>query len=297
MTDTVLVTGGLGRSGRWICDRLATDGWAVVAVDLDHPGFENWGREGIDFRAADVTDRGQVADLVAEVYPDAVVHWAAIPTPTRHPGGRVFDTNVQGTHSVLVAAGRAGARIVLASSESTYGFPFAEEPVLPDYLPVDEAHPLRPEDPYGTSKVVSEEVAGMVARRHGVQVASLRPSWIQYPGEYNCLVNHERPAEGAGNFWSYIDVRDVASLVAAALEADFEGHEPFLAVANDNCLGRPTVEAIREFYGEVPEDCDLDGEACAFSNAKAREMLGWEPEYDWRSASEEEVEEPSLTVE
>ncbi|PSP74935.1 NAD(P)-dependent oxidoreductase [Halobacteriales archaeon QS_1_68_20] len=297
MTDTALVTGGLGRSGRWICDRLADEGWDVVCVDRDHPGFETWGREGVDFRAADVTDRGEVTDLVAGVDPDAVVHWAAIPVPTRHPDGRVFDTNVGAAHSVLVAAGRADARIVLASSESTYGFPFASERTLPEYLPVDEAHPKRPEDAYGLSKVVAEEVAASVARRHGVQVASLRPSWIQYPGEYTCLVNQENPQEGAGNFWSYVDVRDVASLVVAALETDFGGHEPFLALADDNCLGRPTAEAVREFYGGLPEQCDLEGEECAFSNAKAREVLGWEPDHDWRSAADEDVETPSLVAE
>ncbi len=81
---------------------------------------------------------------------------------------------------------RAGRNFVWASSESAYGLAFAEETPLPAYLPIDESHPTAPEDPYGTSKVAGEEVAKMVTRRDGVDVASIRPSWIQYPGEYNC---------------------------------------------------------------------------------------------------------------
>jgi nucleoside-diphosphate-sugar epimerase len=297
MTETVLVTGGRGRSGRWICDRLAREGWQVVAADYDHPGFEVPERDRLTFRAVDLTDRGQTLDLLAGVDPDAVVHWAAIPVPTRHPGGRVFETNTAAAHNVLVGAGRADARTVLASSESVYGFAFAEDDRLPDSLPVDERHPKRPADPYGTSKVTSEELAKMVTRRHGISVASIRPSWIQYPGEYNCLDTRDDLSLAAGNFWSYVDVRDVARLVALALDADVDGFEPLLAVADDNFLGRPTVDAIEDYFGTVPEDCTIDGEACAFSNARAAELLEWTPEYDWRTAADADVAEPSLLAE
>ena len=305
MTETVVVTGGLGRSGRWIVDRLADEGYETIAVDLEHPGFNATPRENVDFRAADLTDRGEAFELLAEIDPDAVVHWAAIPAPERHAGGRVFETNVQSAYAVLQAAGETGARIVQASSESAYGFPFAAEPVAPDYLPIDEAHPMRPEDPYGAGKVVAEEVAKMVTRRHGVPVASIRPSWIQLPGAYQCrgLVERSEIAGGVGNFWSYVDVRDVAGIVLAALDAlgdGIEGHEPYLAAAADTYLGRPVVEGVREVFGAVPDDVDVDvdveGEASALSTAKAAEELGWEPAHDWREAIDEDVDGPELVV-
>lgn len=285
--STVIVTGGLGRAGRWVVDRLAREGWRVICVDLTHPGFQTAGREGIEFREADLTDRAEALDLVSEFDPDAVVHFAAYPAPTRHPSGRVFETNAMSTYHALTAAGKAGAKIVWASSESTYGFPFARDQTLPDFLPITEDHPLRPEDPYGTSKVVGEEVGKMVARRYGVPVASIRPSWIQEPGQYHCREGREL-ADGAGNFWSYVDARDVAGIVSAALEGDFSGHEAFLAVAAENYLDRPTVELIEEFFGELPEECDLSGQQAAFSTAKARKVLGWEPKHTWREAAEEE---------
>jgi nucleoside-diphosphate-sugar epimerase len=292
--ETLLVTGGRGRSGTWLVDRLAGD-YDVVCVDYDQPGFEVAERPHVDFRAADLTDRGQALDLVSELSPDAVVHWAAIPAPTRHPGGEVFETNLLAAYNVLVGAGRAGARTVWASSESTYGWAFAREKSLPDELPVTESHDTRPEDPYGVSKVAGEEVARMVTRRYGVPVTSVRPSWIQYPGEYRCRdVASEGLAGGAGNFWSYVDVRDVASLVASALDSPPEGHAAVHCAAADNYLGRPTTEAVEEFFGHLPDDCSLDGEASALSTARAAELFGWTPAHTWRDAEDEDVAEPSL---
>ncbi|WP_152039377.1 NAD-dependent epimerase/dehydratase family protein [Salinigranum salinum] len=295
--ETALVTGGLGRSGRWIVDRLAGD-YDVVCVDYEQPGFEVPERPHVDFRAADLADRGAALDLLADVDPDAVVHWAAIPSPTRHPGGEVFETNVLTTYNVLVAAGRAGARTVWASSESAYGWAFAREKTLPEELPVTESHTTRPEDPYGTSKVAGEEVAKMVARRYDVPVTSIRPSWIQYPGEYACRdVAREGLEGGAGNFWSYVDVRDVASLVASALDSRVEGHHAVHAAAADNYLGRPTREAVEAFFGSVPDDCTVDGEQSALSTARAGELFGWTPAHSWREAADESVETPSLLAE
>ncbi|WP_224448184.1 NAD-dependent epimerase/dehydratase family protein [Haloprofundus salilacus] len=301
--DTVLVTGGLGRSGRWIVDRLADD-YEVVCVDLSQPGFEVPEHPRIDFRAAELTDRGETFDLVSELEPDAVVHWAALPSPTRHAGGRVFETNTMAAYNVLVAAARENAKVAWASSESAYGFPFARETTLPDELPITEDHPLRPEDPYGTSKVVGEELAKMVVRRYGVSVASIRPSWIQYPGEYNCRDREDlregRPLSeiglesGVGNFWSYVDVRDVASLVATALDTQFDGHEAFHAAAAENYLGVATLDAVEAQFGALPDDCNLDGESSALSTAKAERVLDWRPSHSWREAVEESVAEPDL---
>ncbi|UPW01582.1 NAD(P)-dependent oxidoreductase [Halorussus gelatinilyticus] len=293
---TVVVTGGLGRSGRWIADHLAED-WRVVCVDRTHPGWEIDARENLDFRAADLTNRGESLDLLADLDPDAVVHWAALPSPTRHAGGRVFETNVLAAYNVLVGAGRAGVRVAWASSESAYGYAFAAEKRLPDRLPIREADALRPEDPYGTSKVVGEEVAKMVSRRFDVPVASIRPSWIQYPGEYECVESRDDLANGAGNFWSYVDARDVASIVAAALDADFSGHEAFHAAAADNYLERPIEEALESFFGESPDDCNVSGDESALSVEKAEEVLDWDPDHSWRDAADEDVAGPELVRE
>ncbi|MEF8887727.1 MAG: NAD(P)-dependent oxidoreductase, partial [Haloarculaceae archaeon] len=287
-------TGGRGQTGRWVVDRLAAD-HAVTCLDRALPE-EGEGHSEVDYLALDLTDAGGVFDAFTALEPDAVVHWAAIPVAGQHPGVDLYRNNTLAAHAVLTAAGRVGARVVQASSDGAYGFFFAEETPLPESLPVTEEHPLRPEDPYGLSKVVTEEAGETVARREGVPVVSLRPTWIQEPGVYPCRDPEyvDDIAAGAGNFWSYVDVRDVVDMVEAALEADVSGHEAVNCAGPDNALGRPLTDLVEEFYGDLPADCTVEGDAAAYDTTKARDLLGWEPTRSWREAADEEVEPPAV---
>jgi UDP-glucose 4-epimerase len=281
----IVVTGGRGASGSWIVDSLAED-HAVTCLDQSLP--EEGGTDGVDYRALDLTDAGATFDVLTEIGPDAVVHWAAIPVAGNHAGVDLFRNNTLAAYNVLTAAGRIGADVVQASSDGAYGFFFAAETPVPDELPITESHALRPEDPYGLSKVVTEEVGETVARAEGISVASLRPSWIQFPEEYPCREDSylNDLSAGAGNYWSYVDVRDVVSLVEAALETPVDGHEAFNCVAPDNALGRPTRELIDDYYGDLPDDCTIEGGAAAYSTAKAARVLGWEPTHSWKVLTE-----------
>ncbi|WP_459193593.1 NAD-dependent epimerase/dehydratase family protein [Halosimplex sp. J119] len=289
----IVVTGGRGESGRWVLDRLAAD-HAVTCLDRDHPGAA--GHPDVAYRAVDLTDTGSVFDTLTALDPDAVVHWAAIPVADTHPGVDVYRNNTLAAHSVLSAVGRIGARVVQASSDGAYGFFFAEQTPVPDELPITESHALRPEDDYGLSKVVTEEIGKTIARRDGVSVASIRPSWIQTPGEYPCRAEGyvEDLSAGAGNYWSYVDARDVADMVAAALVADFDGHEAFNCVGPDNAMGSPLAELMEEYYGAVPDDCTVEGDASAYSTAKAERLLDWKPTRSWRDAADADVPVPDV---
>ncbi|ELY60302.1 NAD-dependent epimerase/dehydratase [Natronococcus amylolyticus DSM 10524] len=295
----LVVTGATGGIGSWVVESLASAGHEVLGVDLERPSGE---RENATFLAGDLTEQGVARELIRDPDPDAVVHCAGVPAMGIRAGGETFETNVVSTYHALEAAGLAGAEVVWTSSESTYGMPFAATPSLPDYLPIDEDHPQRPEDPYGTSKLVGEVIAERAVRAFDVPVTSLRPAWVSYPGSQQLARVREafdpetvEPGDqGSGNFWSYVDVRDLVSLVEAALATDVEGHEAYLAVAAENYLGRPTAETIEDVYGDLPTDCTLEGEESAFATAKAREELGWEPEHTWRETEAEEAVEPSF---
>ncbi len=304
-SSNVVVTGALSGVGQWVVDQLASEGYDVVGLDQRLP--EAGGPEGASFFEVDLTDQGETAELIAGADPDAVVHLAAIPDPTSHAGSRVFTDTPESAYNVLDAAGRVGADVVWASSESAYGFPFADSVLKPEYLPIDETHPLRPEDAYGVSKVSGEAVAKATARRHGVSVVSIRPSWVQYPGEY--LTEHNRasfdidelaarstenpPDGGIGNFWSYIDVRDLASMVTAALDADVAGHEAYLCHADENYLGVDTADLFDALFEDAPP-CDTAGDEAAFTTAKAERDLGWTPEHTWRHAADVDVDGPDF---
>jgi len=297
----VVVTGGLGNAGAWVVDHLNRSGWDVTCIDLRTPEGAGPGGtvvDGVEFREGDLTDHGRAWELVAESDPDAVVHMAAVPMAGLLSESRTFETNVTSTYNVLTAAGRVGADVVWTSSDAVYGSAFADPPWLPDYLPVDESHPCRPTDPYGTSKQVGEDVAAMTARKHGVDVASLRPPLIEIPGAYRSAERRAafdpETAERDGEYWSYVDVRDVARAVEAALTTDLGGHEAFVVAAADNYLDRPTASTIEAVYGDLPDHCDLTGDESAFSTEKARSVLGWEPRHGWRSAENESVARPSF---
>jgi nucleoside-diphosphate-sugar epimerase len=291
----VLVTGGLGRAGSWVVKRLADQNHDVTCVDQHTPEDP---RSDVQFYAADLTDQGEAWELIQTTDPDYVVHFAAIPAVGIRAGTETFENNVSSTYNVLVAAGTADADVVWTSSESAYGTVFAEETWLPDYLPLDEAHELRPEDPYGTSKTVGEEVAKMVTRKYGVSVVSIRPSWVNHPGRYGTAETREsfdpETADLSGNFWSYVDVRDLSRAVEHAMDADVAGHEAVLAVADENYLDRPTAEVIEQVAGDLPPECDLEGDQSALSNAKVADLLGWEPAHSWRTAEDETAEYPAF---
>ncbi|MGM0716850.1 MAG: NAD-dependent epimerase/dehydratase family protein, partial [Halobacteriota archaeon] len=120
----IIVTGGRGATGRWIVDRLADD-HRVICLDRELP--DEGDHPDVEYCALDLTDSGSVLDVVTDIDPDAVVHWAAIPVAGTHAGVDLYRNNTIAAHSVLTAAGRVDARIVQASSDGAYGFFFAEE--------------------------------------------------------------------------------------------------------------------------------------------------------------------------
>lgn len=294
MTETVVVTGALGGAGSWLVDALRED-YDVVAVDRRLP--ETTDVDGVTFLAVDLTEQGPTWETVVDAEPTAVIHFGNIPHEVNHAGGDVYENNAVSTFHTLEAGGRAGADVVWASSETVYGTHWPE-PTLPEYLPVDEQHPVAPWNGYETSKLAGEAAAVRVANAFDVSVATIRPSWIQYPGRYQITsireaFSHET-ADASGNLWSYVDIRDVVSLVQATLAAEFDGHEVFNAFASDNYLGVDTAAAIRAGYGSLPDQWDLTGDESGFSTRKATDLLGWEPDHSWRVAEEEFTSGPSF---
>ena len=218
---------------------------------------------------------------------DAVVHIAAIPEPTGNPPHVVFQTNMMATFNVLEAAIRFGVkRFVYISSETVPGFFFPERDFLPDYAPVDEEHPIRPQDPYALSKHFGEQLMDAATRRADIRCISIRPCWVQFEGNYEHNLGPQiRDASVLSpNLWSYIDVYDLADALVLAAESDLPGHEVFYIASPDNVGGRPFEAAVHEHYGDKVEvKTPLPREdASGTSIEKARRMLGYDPKRSWR---------------
>ena len=163
-----------------------------------------------------------------------------------------------GVFNTLEAAIRFGVpRFVNVSSETVPGFFFPERPFLPDYVPVDEEHPIRPQDPYATAKHFSELLMDAAMRRSDIRCLSIRPSWVQWEGNYDaqprpaaCAIPRTRRAPG---FWSYIDVYDLADALVLAAESDLDTHEVFYIASPDNNANRPLADLIRHHHGDAVE--------------------------------------------
>jgi UDP-glucose 4-epimerase len=280
----VLITGAHGKVGRAATKAMVDAGHTVITTDLSRPGFERKPAGTPRYVMADLTDAGDAYAIVRDV--DAVVHVAAIPEPTGNPPHVVFQTNMMATFNVLEAAVRSGVtRFVYISSETVPGFFFPERDFLPDYAPVDEEHPIHPQDPYALSKHFGEQLMDAAVARSDIRAISIRPSWVQYEGNYEQNLGPQiRDASVLSpNLWSYIDADDLADAIVLATESDLPGHEVFYIASPDNVGGHDFAAILEQYYGDRIESRPLDRvDASGISSAKAQRMLGWTPTRSWR---------------
>jgi nucleoside-diphosphate-sugar epimerase len=281
----IVVTGGSGKAGRAVARDLLEHGHEVLNVDRVPSAESRSPDSPAPFLAADLTDFGQTLEALSggERMPgvEAVVHLAAIPSPVHATADTVFRTNITSTHTVFAAAVRLGlSRVVWASSETTLGLPFDRPP---DYAPIDERHELRPESSYALSKVLGEEMARQFNRWSGIPFVGLRFSNIMERADYQRFPSFwDDPHLRKWNLWGYVDESHVAQSVRLALEADVRGAEAFIIAAADTVMHRPSRELMAEVFPGVPVHDDLDGHGTLLGIDKARQVLGYTPEFTWR---------------
>ena len=289
----VVVTGGSGKAGRAVVRDLVEHGYDVVNVDV-----VSTAAQGAPFLRAELTDLGETIEALRGA--QAVVHLAAIPAPRIRTVERTFEINMLSTYNVFSAAALLGLeRVVWASSETVLGLPFSRSEAAnlldpaaapghhprPDYVPIGEAHPLRPHSSYSLSKVLSEEMARQFARWSGIPFIGLRFSAIREPAEYEGFRETARdPHAGQWNVWGYVDVRDVAQACRLSLTADIRGAEAFIVAAGDTASDRPNSELMAECLGSVPIRPGTGEHDTLLAIDKARRMLGYAPAYSWRDA-------------
>jgi nucleoside-diphosphate-sugar epimerase len=276
----VIVTGTSGKVGPWVAREFVAHGWAVLGIDVRPPAQADF-----EWIVGDLEELGQVYGLFARFRPDAVVHMAAIPWPGGAAPDRVFQLNTMTTYNVLQACADLGIRkVVTASSESAYGIVFARHAFNPHYLPLDEAHPLLPQDPYALSKQVGEATCAMFQRQVGMQAVSFRLGNVQRPEDYvNFPAIQADPAREQSIFWSYIDVRDIGRASRLAVEADGLAAAAFHIAAPDTKMTTPTRELLARYWPGVTEirQSLADTESC-LDCSKAERMFGWRAQYLWR---------------
>lgn len=289
----IFFTGGSGKAGRYAIQYLLDQGHRVMNVDLKPLDLH-----GVDNLTADITDSGQMFNAMSmyagfdEMEPgtgvpkfDAVVHFAAVPRILIHPDNETFRVNTVGTYNVIEAAVKLGIKkIIIASSETTYGICFSDGKTDPKYLPLDEQYDVDPMDSYGLSKVVNEQTARAFQRRTGVDIYVLRIGNVIEPHEYESLFPNyfKNPEVRRRNAFCYIDARDLGQIVDLCLQKDGLGFQIFNAGNDHNGAIIPSIELAERFFPGVPLTCDLEEHEALFSNRKIREVLGFKEQHNWR---------------
>ena len=288
----ILFTGGSGKAGKHVVKYLHDAGHRVLNLDrvpLRMPGVGDL--------VADITDAGQMysamsahidgAELeagAAQTF-DAVVHFAAVPAAMLQPDNETYRVNVMGTYNVLEAACKMGVRkVIVASSETTYGVCFSNGIVDPKVLPLEEDYDIDPMDSYGMSKKVNEATARSFQRRFGNDIYALRIGNVIEPHEYRTRFPEffVDPGQRRRITFSYIDARDLGQIVDLALHKDGLGFEIFNACNDTNSVCQSNQELLARFFPKVPLSRPVGAQESLLSNRKVRDVLGFREQHNWR---------------
>lgn len=306
--ETVLVVGGAGYIGSHTCLDLANKGYKPVVFD----NFSNGHREFVKWGPAeegDIRDRARLDEVLAKHKPSAILHFAALIEVGESVKDPVsfYENNVIGTLTLLSAAQAAGINaFVFSSTCATYG--------LPQSVPLDETHRQVPINPYGRTKYIVEQ-----ALADYDQYRSLRSVVLRYfnaagadfegrIGEWHQPETHAIPLaidaalgrrQGFKVFGSdyetrdgtcvrdYIHVLDLADAHVRAVEYLLKGGD---SVALN--LGTGTGTTVKELLGAIEDVSNRpfpveyigrregDSHTLVANNDKARDVLGWVPQYD-----------------
>lgn len=303
----LLVTGGAGYVGSHCCKAFAEAGWTVVTFDNLSRGHRELVLYG-DLIEGDLLDRGALDAAIATVKPDAVAHFAAfayVGESVDDPG-LYYRNNTVGTLSLLEAMRDAGVdKLLFSSTCATYG--------VPQRVPIDETHPQSPINPYGWSKLFVERMLADFSAAHGLHYAALRyfnaagadasgeigewhepethaiPLAIQgalRPDYVFTIFGDEFETRDGTGLRDYIHVTDLADAHRRAVDYLMKGGKSDvfnlgtgvgttvaeIAAAVERVAGRPVARKVGlRRAGDPP--------ALYASNAKAREILGWEPKH------------------
>jgi len=281
----VLITGGAGFIGSHLTERLVKKGYDVIVLDnLLRGKAENISHvmQSINFVEGDIRDYELIHSLIKNV--DAVIHLAAISRvqPCMENPELCLDVNVKGTEIIARICSKYKKKMIFASSREVYG--------NPKYLPVDEDHPLNPENPYGASKVSAESIIREYSKSYGLEYVVLRLTNVYGFGDFDRVIpifierslkNEDLILYGKDKILDFVYISDVTAAFIKALEINEGG----LILNIGSGIGTKLIDLanlikrlIRSSSNIVLQE-NKKGEAERFiaDITKAREFLKWQP--------------------
>ena len=172
----VLVTGATGFVGPYLVRELLDRKARIKVLSMNKTSGLTYLEDKINLVRGNITDTGSLQNIMKDV--DIVFHLAAISNVNyaiSHPR-ETFETNATGTLNLLEEARKNEVeKFVYISSSHVYG--------LPQYLPMDEKHPVNPHEPYAASKAAAEMLVNIYALNYGLKTTIVRPFNMFGPGQ------------------------------------------------------------------------------------------------------------------
>jgi nucleoside-diphosphate-sugar epimerase len=272
----IAVTGGLGRLGRYVVRALEPHDVRVLDI-----GAEN------DCIPADLRDLAALRTALRGT--EVVVHLGGIDRSVATDDAETMQVNAMGTWNLFEASLHEGVRrVVHCSSSSVLGLDQSNPHLPPRYLPIDEAHELRPTDAYGLSKFCGERIAQAFSRR-GLEVIVIRPCFVAFPEMADFIAGRPGPqgrSEPLPYLGTYVSPDDCARGFAATVSVEYAGFETFFLAAADAFAAEPTVARLEALYNmripmHDPAHFQRNDRASPISHAAAAARLGWSPTTRW----------------
>ena len=275
----ILITGAAGLIGKEVTKGLVAAGHDVLATDLVKDDLS----PAQKFVVGDLVSDDFISQL--DFHCDAIVHLGSIPRPGIESDEKVLHNNVMGTYHVFANAVENNVPLVIyASSLSIYGFAWSTG-TSPDYVPVDEKHPLYHYESYALSKEVNERSADMWANRSKTAFVGLRIPHTHTNLVFTELAQKMRERDkaileqGAKIFWAYLDLRDAVQGILTVIDKGAQGSKTYNFAAPDTYAPKPTREMMAEFHPTTKIASSLSGYDSIIDCSEWHADFGYEPQH------------------
>lgn len=266
----LVITGGSGKLARYLAPALSRE-HDILLYDKQPPEQSQF-----PWRQGKIIDRAKLSETFRGA--EVVIHLAALRSCYNHLPMKIMETNVLGTFCVLEAARSEGVkRLLFSSSDAVLGIAQSKTELAPKYLPIDEKHPLKPQDPYGISKMLGEEMCHRYAEGYDLDIIALRFSNILCPGdEQKYLADAKDLSTRRKSLWAWVHAEDAVHAIQRSLASNIRGYEVFHIAAEEVCLLNQNVpHLLAKYFPKTRIRKPLSGKRSLIDCSKAKKWLGF----------------------
>lgn len=304
----ILIVGGAGYIGGVTAHLARKEAHVVTVADSLVTGQEYNVPEGAELIKIDVRDRDAVAKLFTKKY-DAIMYFAAkilVPESMTMPFD-YFDVNTVGALNVIDHAAKNNIPFIFSSTAAVYG--------APEHVPLEETDPTRPVNPYGTSKLMTEQLLQSYHATHTLNWVAMR--YFNVAGAFDGVgtdypfVSHivpmlldkmakhepitingqDYPTPDGTAIRDYVHVRDLAAahlIAAQKMAGGTHINQPINLGSQNGYSVKEVADTFNAVTGaNLPIEYGArragDPPKLVASNKRAKELLGWQPERDLKT--------------